>query len=149
MGCFSIVGFPGGSALKNPLGMQETCAGSLGWEDPLEKGMATRSSILAWEIPRDRGAWQLPFVGSEEPGSYRSWGRRESDTTEQLTHFFNSSEVLSHVRLFATPWSIVHQSPLSIGFSRQEYCSGLPFPSPEIFPTQGSNPGLPHCGQML
>ena len=56
---------------------------------------------------------------------------------------------LSHVRLFATPWSIVHQSPLSIGFSRQEYCSGLPFPSPEIFPTQGSNPGLPHCGQML
>ena len=52
---------------------------SLGKEDPLEEGMATRSSILAWEIPR-----------TEEPGSYRSWGRKESDTIEQLTHFFNS-----------------------------------------------------------
>ena len=49
-GFFSIVGFPGGSAVKNPPGMQEMCVGSLGWEDPLEKGMATRSSILAWEI---------------------------------------------------------------------------------------------------
>ena len=34
-------------------------------------------------------------------------------------------------------------------FSRPEYWSGLPFPSPEIFPTQGSNPGLPHCRQIL
>ena len=36
-----------------------------------------------------------------------------------------------------------------MGFSRQEYWSGLPFPSPEIFPTQGLNPSLPHCRQML
>ena len=43
--------------------MQETCAGSLGWEDPLEKGMATRSSILAWRIPMDRGAWQATVHG--------------------------------------------------------------------------------------
>ena len=37
--------------VKNLLAMQETCIRSLGWEDPLEKGMATRSSILAWRIP--------------------------------------------------------------------------------------------------
>ena len=41
-----------------------------------------------------------------------------------------------------------HQAP-SMGFSRQEYWSGLPFPSPGNFPTQGSNPGLPHCRQTL
>ena len=38
--------------------MWETRVLSLGWEDPLEKGMATHSSILAWKIPMDRGAWQ-------------------------------------------------------------------------------------------
>ena len=42
-----------------------------------------------------------------------------------------------------------HQAPPSMGFSRQECWSVLPFPSPGNFPTQGSNPGLPHCRQML
>ena len=41
--------------------------------------------------------------------------------------------------LFATPWTVARQAPLSMGFSRQEYWSGLPFPSPGIFPIQGSN----------
>ena len=41
------------------------------------------------------------------------------------------------------------QVPLSMEFSRPEYRSGLPFPSPGDFPTQGSNPGLPHCRQTL
>ena len=53
--------FPGGSAIMNPLavqGTQEMSAGSLGGEDPLEEGMATRSSILAWRIPwREARAW--------------------------------------------------------------------------------------------
>ena len=52
---------------------------------------------------------------------------------------------LSDVRLFATPWTVAYQSPHSMEFSRQEYRSGLPFPSP----TQGLNLGLPHCRQML
>ena len=52
---------------------------------------------------------------------------------------------LSRVWLFAIQWTVVHQAPLSMGFSRQEYWGGLPFPSPGIFPTQGLNPGLPHC----
>ena len=37
---------------------------------------------------------------------------------------------LSRVRLFATPWTVTYQAPLSMGFSRQEHWSGLPFPSP-------------------
>ena len=51
--------------VKNLLAMWESWASSLGWEDPLEEGMATRSSILAWRIP-----W------TEEPGGCSPWGRR-------------------------------------------------------------------------
>ena len=43
--------------------MQETWVQSLGWEDPLEEGMPTHSSILAWENPRDRGAWHAAVDG--------------------------------------------------------------------------------------
>ena len=57
--------------------------------------------------------------------------------------------LLSHVQLFATPWTVAYWAPLSMGFSRQEYWSGLPFPSPGDLLTQGLNPGLPHSRQML
>ena len=57
--------------VKNPPAMQDTWVRSLGWEDPLEEGMATHSSIVAWRIPMDR-------VG------YSPWGRTESDMTERL-----------------------------------------------------------------
>ena len=43
--------------VKNPPPMWETWVQSLDWEDPLEEGMATQSSILTWRIPMDRGAW--------------------------------------------------------------------------------------------
>jgi len=51
---------------------------------------------------------------------------------------------LSRVHLFATPWTIAYQAPPSMGFSRQEYWSGLPFLLQGIFQTQGSHLGLPH-----
>ena len=54
--------------VKNPLAVRETWLQSLGWEDPLEKGKATHSSILAWRIP-----WISP------------WGHKESDTTVWLS----------------------------------------------------------------
>ena len=47
---------------------------------------------------------------------------------------------LSHVRLFAIPWTVVYQASLSMGFSRQEYWSGLPFPSPRDLPDPGIKP---------
>ena len=49
--------------VKNPPAMQETWVRSLGWEDPLEEEMATHSSILAWRIPMDRGAWGATIHG--------------------------------------------------------------------------------------
>ena len=64
--------------LKNLPAVQETKVGSLGWEDPLEKGMAIHSSKLAWRIP-----W------TEKPCSYSPWGRKESDMAERLTHTLN------------------------------------------------------------
>ena len=50
---------------------------------------------------------------------------------------------LSRVRLFATPWTVAYQAPLSLGFFRQEYWSGLPFPSPGDLPNPGIEPGSP------
>ena len=55
---------------------QESWVQSLGWEDPLEENLATHSSILAWRIPIDRGAWW----------AYSPWGGNELDTTEQLNN---------------------------------------------------------------
>ena len=64
--------------VKNLPAVQETQVQPLGWEDPLEKGMATHSSILAWRIP-----W------TEEPGGLQCMSHKESDTTEQLTLSFS------------------------------------------------------------
>ena len=68
--------------------MRETWVQSLGWEDPLEKGKATQSSILAWRIPW-LYKWQPTpvFLPGESQGrrslvGYRIWGRTELDTTE-------------------------------------------------------------------
>ena len=60
--------------VKNSPAMRQTWVRSVGWEDPLEKGMAMHSSILAWRIPMDRGAWWATVHGVAE-----------SDTTEQLS----------------------------------------------------------------
>ena len=151
--------------------MQETWVQSLGWEDPLKKGKATHSSILAWP--------------GEFHGLYNPWGHKELDTTEwfslhltsQYGKILNSlisfgnfllkcqvkkerkgkkkkkwvqwleQQVLmrinleelcpswtlsvhrwkcysfSHIQLFAIPWTVAHQAPLSMAFSLQEYWS--------------------------
>ena len=52
--------------------------------------------------------------------------------------------VLSSDRLFATPWAVAHQAPLSMGFPRQEHWSGVPFPSPGDLPHSGIEPPLLH-----
>ena len=52
-------------------------------------------------------------------------------------------KLLSRVQLFATPWTVAYQAPLSMGFSRQLYWSGLPFPSPRDLPNPDIEPGSP------
>ena len=56
---------------------------------------------------------------------------------------------LSRVQLFVTLWTVVHQAPPSMGFSRLESWLGCHFLLQGVFPTQGSNPGLPHCRQTI
>ena len=106
--------------------------------------MATHSSILAWEIP-----W------TEEPGRLQSMGSQRVDTTERpmllvlllekeaADSEFSSVQSFSRVQLFATPWTVAYQAPPSMGFSRQECWSGLPFPSPGDLPHPGIEPRSP------
>ena len=91
--------------VKNPPAIREPWVQSMGWEDPLEEGMTNHSSILAWRIPMDEGAWWATVQGvtknwtrlkppvfawripwTEEPGGLQSMDCKESDMTEQLTH---------------------------------------------------------------
>ena len=80
--------------------------------------------------------WTKSHLLSEDAHLTISWGPQHHFgacvCVCMLSHF-------SHVWLFATPWTVALQSPLSMGFSSQEYWSGLPCPSPGIFLTQGSN----------
>ena len=62
-----------------PAAMQETWVPSLGWEDPLEEGMATHPSILAWRIPH----------GQRTLADYNPWGHKEVDMTERLSTYNN------------------------------------------------------------
>ena len=59
---------PGGSDVKNLPAMCETWVQTLGWEDALEEGMATHSSILAWRIPMDKGVWRAQSTGLQRVG---------------------------------------------------------------------------------
>ena len=80
-------------------------------------------SATPWSVTR-----QAPLSGQHKEGKVKS---------------------LSRVRLFATPWTVAHQTPPSLGFSRQDTGVGCHLLLQEIFPTQGLNPGLPHCRQTL
>ena len=79
-------------AVKNWHAIQELQVRSLGWEDRLEEGMATHSSILSWRIP-----W------TEKPGGLQSMGHKELDTTEQLSEHTHTHiyffQILFHYRL--------------------------------------------------
>ena len=82
-----IKDFPVAQVVKNLPAMQETRVQSLGQENPLEKGMANHSSILAWRIP-----W------TEEPDGLQSMGCKESDTTELLVHIYISGSSRGFLR---------------------------------------------------
>ena len=90
------------------------------------------------------------------------WGKAEAPSLLLVhgTHFTACAQSPSRRRFlcaccrsvvsnFATPWTVARQAPLSMGFPRQEYWSGLPFLLQGIFPTQGLNPCLLYCKQIL
>ena len=101
----------------------------------LEKEMATHSSVLAWRIPGTGEPRGLPSMGSHGVG--HDWS--------DLALVWKKVKVksLSRVRLCATPWTVAHQASPSMGFSRQEDWSGLPFPSPGELPDPGIEPQSP------
>ena len=92
-------------------------------------------------MPSSRGSSQ-PRDGTQiswiAGGFFISWDTMEAQNV-----------VTQSCPTFCTPWAIALQAPLSMEFSRQEYWSGLPFPSPGDLSTQGSNLGLTHCRQIL
>ena len=119
--------------VKNLPAMQETQVQSLSWEDPLEKGIATHFSILAWRIP-----W------TEEPGGLQSMGSQKLDTTEQVT-------------LTRGLWWPVSQPTTHSDFSHTElegslwlrpsYLREIPCAAP--FSTSESSPKLDSCSHNL
>ena len=116
--------------VKNLPAMQETQIWSLGWKDSLDKGVA----IHCLEDSMDRRAWQTVVHGVT-----KSWtGLNDWHTMFYITLPSTQNRLLSRVKvkspscvwLFATPWTAAYQAPPSMGFSRQEYWSGSPLPSP-------------------
>ena len=120
-----------------------------------------RHQLNACEFKVSSGSWWRTCCSP--------WGRKELDMTEWLNWFqsgmcsytyilytrhvkYISHCVLCHVQLFVIPRTVAHQAPLSMGFSRQEYWSGLHLLLQGIFLTQGSDPYLLHllrCRQIL
>ena len=89
-----LLGFPSGSAVKNlpaEQQLQETQVRSLGWEDPLEEGMTTHTSIIAWRIP---------WIG--EPGRLQSWLAK---TQNQLSNWAQAHTIGCSKLLLIQPWS--------------------------------------------
>ena len=82
--------------VKHPSATWETSVRSLGWEDPLEKGKATHSSILAWRIP-----WTSPWVS------------KESDTTDRLSLYLTSQKAVQALGMGGSP-AIHPSNPVSI-----------------------------------
>ena len=124
--------------LKNLPAIQETQGRSLCWEDPLEKGMVTHSSILAWRIPR-----------TEEPGALQSMGLQR-DGQDWATNIFTFGtlfvcvySVSQSCRTLCDPTGLACQASLSMGFPRQEYWNELPFPTPGDLPDPGIEPMSP------
>ena len=211
-------------AVKRLPAVRETQVRSPGWEEALEKQMATPSSILAWKTPWTEEPGRLPSMGLQrvrhdwatslhvtsrlgadstrsqsglrghsesrgllgipwKPGKNlsdsltfhrretnvaKSWGGGRSSCPgatflkpalswarswrsslhqgwreQSLGLKFLCAQSLSCVRLFATPWTVARQAPLSMGFSGQEDWSGLPCPPPGELPSPGIEPASP------
>ena len=159
-------------AVKNLPARQESWVWSLGWEKDMEKAMATHSSTLAWNIPWTEEPGRLQSMGSLKVGhdwvtslslfTFMDWkrkwqptpvflpgesqetgslvgcrlrGRRESDTTEATWQ--------QQQQLFAIQWTVACEAPLSMEFTRQQYCSGLLCPAPGCPSDPGIKSGSP------
>ena len=109
---------------------------------PQRRKWQSHSSILAWEIPSTEKSDGLQSMGL--PRVRHDLALNNNCIYRKLLGNFSLErkvKSLSCVQLFATPLTVACQAPLSMGFSRQEYWSGLPFPSSVDFPDPGIEPG--------
>ena len=135
---------------------------SLGQADPLEKGMATTSSILAWRIPRTEEPGRLQSIRLQRVR--HSWSDLGAAAWDFYVHPYTllprfgitcCSWAAKSCLLFCDPMdyslsrSYLCPKSLSMRFPRQESWSGLPFLLQGIFPIQQSNPCLLHCRWIL
>ena len=96
-------------------------------------GDSSQNPTCILESQRGSGLLMLRSVSSESLWLRPKYQSFESSRACVLSHF-------SHVQLFATPWTVAHQAPLSMEFSKQEYWSGLPCPPPRDLPDSGIKP---------
>ena len=159
---------PVAQLVKNLPAMRDTWVRSLGWEDHLEKGKATHSSILAWRIPwtvhgvaksRTRlsdfyfslyteGEEKTPktnegvmYSGDSQTSSVK--GQRVNPLGPSLSVAITARTCGQSCLTLAIPWTVAHPVPLSMGFYRQEYRSGLPVPPLGNPPDPGIKPASP------
>ena len=92
--------------LKNRPAMQETWVWSLGWEDPLEKGMAIHSSILTWRIPINRGTWQATVHGVTKSCTQLSDSAQHTQSFSNLAAQVTTGETFKSCRPGCTPTPI-------------------------------------------
>ena len=118
--------------VKNPPAMQETWVGKIPWR----RAWQPTPVFLPGESP-----WTEEPGGLQSMGSQRVGRDRAIKHTAQHGHFHCVSG--SVVSDSANPWTVAHQAPLSMEFSRQEYWSGLSFSSPGNLPDPGIEPGSP------
>ena len=101
------------------------------WEPRLAK------DVFYWGVTSaDSSVTRYQFI-------FFSWQLGKQHNLSSIMKWKWKCSLLSRVRLFVTTWIVAHQAPLSLGFSRLEYSSGLPFPSPGDLPTPGIKPGSP------
>ena len=115
------------------------------WTVVLEKTLESPLDCKEIQPAHPRGDQSWVFIGRTDVEAETPilWPPDAKETKEERNRERKKVKSLSHVWLFATLWTVAYQSPPSMGFSRQEYWSGLPFPSPGDLPNSGIEPRSP------
>ena len=126
---------------------------SLGQQDSLEKEMSTHSSILARKIPWTKEPGRLQSMWLQRIGQNGATKHTHSLVLQTISTKnacpLQKVKSLSRVRLLETPSTAAPHAPLSMGFSRQEYWSGLTCPPPGDLPDPGIRPAFFRCSALV
>ena len=105
----------------------------------LRRGLNIAHPECVQSVPRQPAGWGTSWLQGPRVLLNTAWGCCAHVSSPLRLRV----KLLIHVRLFATPWTVAHQDPPTMGFPRQEYWSGLPFPSPGGLPSPGIEPRSP------